>query len=44
MANDAFVLKKTIDIALGETRDFVKIEFVKSGAEVLTLGEDSAPT
>jgi len=44
MANDAFVLEKTIDVALGETRYFVEIEIVKRGAEVLALSEDSAPT
>ncbi len=43
MANDAFVLEKTIDVALGETRYFVEIEMVKGRTEVLALGEDSAP-
>ena len=43
MANDAFVLEQTIDIALGEAGDPVKVEIMERGAEILPLDEDGAP-
>src|SRR5262249_17007099 len=44
MANDAFILKQTIKIALREACDLVEIETMKRRTEVLALSEDGAPT
>lgn len=43
MAHDAFIVEKTINIALGEARYLVEIEIMERCAEVLALSEDGAP-
>jgi len=43
MADDTFILKQTIDIALGEVYYFFEIEITEGGAEVIALVEDGAP-
>src|SRR6266496_1267596 len=44
VSNDPFVFEQTIEVALGEACDPVKVEIVEGGAEILALGEDGAPT
>jgi hypothetical protein len=43
MADNAFILEQTPEIALGEARYPVEIEIMERCAEVLALGEDGAP-
>src|SRR5262245_1424965 len=43
MADDAFILEQTADVALRETRYPVEIEIMERCAEVLALCEDGAP-
>ena len=43
MADDAFILEQTIEVAPGEARYPVEIEIMERRAKVLALGEDGAP-
>lgn len=43
MADDAFILEQTVEVAPGEARYPVEVEIMKSCAKVLSLGENGAP-
>ena len=43
VADDAFILEQTIEVALGKARYPIKVEIMEGSAEILALGEDCAP-